>query len=105
MLFGQAVRVHRRLPLDPGQRRALRLGLDDADDLLVHIQEVVGAAVAGRHDRLAHRDAWTSEQVEVAPVDDEPARPRELPVDLDPSPRLGRQVVAAHLVPSCRLTR
>jgi hypothetical protein len=42
----QAGGVHRGLPLDAGEGRALGLGLDDADDLLVDVEQVVGAAVA-----------------------------------------------------------
>jgi len=76
------------LPLDPGQRRALRLGLDHTDDLLVDVQQVVSPTMPRLHDRLADRAALRPEQVEIAAVHDGPAGDLQLFVDEDTSPLL-----------------
>ena len=87
--------VHGALPLDTGERRAGRLGLDDADDLLVEVEGVVRPAVAGRHDHLTDRAG--DERVQVFAVHDGPTRPLQLPVDLDPGTLLRSQGrVGAH---------
>ena len=52
---GQSGRVHRRLPLDARKRRALGLRFDGADRALVDVEQVVGAAVTGRHDATRGR--------------------------------------------------
>ncbi len=53
----QALRVAARLVLDADQRHAGLLGLDDAGGLAVHVEQVVGVAVAAVERELADRDA------------------------------------------------
>ena len=99
--FGEAGGVHRGLPLHARQRGAGGLGLDHADDLPVHVQRVVRAAVAGSHDDLA--DGAGDEGVEILAVHDHPTRSLELAVNLHPGASLRRQgwtiTALAHLHP------
>ncbi len=92
-LGGQTVGVHRGLPLDAGERRPLGLGLDDADRLLVDVEQVVDAAVPGPHDHLPDRDALGGEQVQRRLVLHGPSGLRQLPVDQHPSALLRLQAV------------
>ena len=94
--LGQPGCVHRRLPLDAGQRRALGLDLDDADHAPVDVEQVVCAAVPGRQDDLADRHARAGEQVELPAVLHEPAGRAELRVDADAGSLLGLQPLAVH---------
>ena len=77
----QPVGVHRRLPLDARQGRALGLGLDDPDGRLVDVEQVVGPPVPGLHYDLAERDALAGEEVQRPSVLHRPAGLGELPVD------------------------
>ena len=74
---------------DAAERDPLRLGLDDPDRPLVDIEQVVGAAVAGRHDRLSHGDAGAGEEVQTGATLHEPASIGQLAVDQDTGALLG----------------
>jgi hypothetical protein len=79
------------LPLDSGQGGALRLGLDDADDLRVDVQQVVSTAMAGLHDSLPAGHPIAGEQIEVLLVLDRPSGVAELAVDQHACALLRRQ--------------
>ena len=68
----QARAVLSGLDLDSGERGPFRLGFDDARCLLVHIEQVVGAAVPGLQGKLAHRHAAGGVQVDGIGVLDGP---------------------------------
>jgi hypothetical protein len=87
----QAGGVHRGLPLDSRQRGALRLGLDDADDLRVDVEQVVSTAMAGLHHSLPAGDPIAGEEVEVLLVLDRPSGVAELAVDQHACALLRRQ--------------
>ncbi len=89
----QSFGIHRRLPLDTRQRSAFRLGLDHPDDTLVHVEQVVGSTVCGRHCRLAARNALRGEQVERPAVLHRPTRVGELSVDEHAGARLRSKAV------------
>ncbi|MGI8577769.1 MAG: hypothetical protein ACR2KG_07590 [Nocardioidaceae bacterium] len=86
--------VHRRLPLHSGQRGALGLGLDHADRAPVDVQQVVGPAVPGGHDRLSDGYPVGGEQVQPLAVLHSPAGIAQLAVDEHPCALLGRQSLA-----------
>jgi len=98
-LRGQALGVHGALPLHAGQRGALRLGLDDADRLLVDVDQVVGAAVSLRHRGLADGDTLRGKEVAVLAVLHDPACRGELTVDEDAGALLGGQANLVHESP------
>lgn len=64
----------------PHERRSLALGLDDADDLSVDVEDVVGSA--GGHRELTDGNAPARERVGVCLVLDQPARLGQHRVDL-----------------------
>jgi hypothetical protein len=88
----QTIEVLRRLPFDPGERRALRLGLDHADGLAIDEEEIVGSAVRRLEDEFAHRHAGRGSEVYLPCVLNSPAGRLQHLVDLDPGLVLRRQV-------------
>ena len=56
-VIGKALGIPGGLKLDAGEGVADRLGLDNADGLLVGVQDVVCRAVAGPEGELANSDA------------------------------------------------
>ena len=80
-VVGQAGTVLLRLQLHAGERAANGLGLDHAGRLLVHVEQVVGLAVAGLQPELAHRHARRRVQVGGARVLNGPSRLLEQVVD------------------------
>jgi hypothetical protein len=61
------------LGLEAGERHALLLGLDRADQLLAQVERVVLASKPGREGELAHRDAQGGGQVHLLVVQHDPA--------------------------------
>jgi hypothetical protein len=96
----QPLGIHCALPLHPRQRRAGRLGLDHPDRQLVHIQQVVRAAIALGHDHLADRDPLTGKEIEVLPVLDHPAGVSELAVDQHTGTLFSGETILVHHLPS-----
>lgn len=93
----QARRIHRRLPLDARQGRALGLGLDDPDNLPLDVEEVVGPAVARLHDHLTAGHAIAGEQVQAALVLHRPTGVSKLTVDEHACTLLRRQLPLLHI--------
>ena len=112
-LVGEAGDVLAGLGLDADEGGADLLGLEHADRLAVHEEQVVGNAVAGLEGELAdgdtcHRPARGGRgQVDRPVVLDDPAGRGQLLVDLNARSSLGRQVrlhapVAGHGTPRLR---
>ena len=91
-LVGDVGLVLDRLPLDPGERGALLLGLDHPDGLAVHEQHVVGRPGSGH--QLPDGDALTRVQVDALVVLNDPPRPGQHVVDPNARPILRGDVVA-----------
>ena len=83
-LVGDVRLVLDRLPLDPGQRGALLLGLDHADGLAVDEQHVVGRPGGGH--QLPDGDALTRVEVDALVVLNDPTRPGQHVVDPEHAP-------------------
>ena len=69
--------------VDLVRRGADRFGLDDADGVLVDVEQVVRPAVALCHDDLTDRDPRAGDEVQALPVLHHPAGIVELPVNQD----------------------
>jgi len=87
----QTLGIHGRLPLHPGQARARRLGLDDANGLLVDVEQVVRPAMPFLHDDLATGHALRGKEVEVLLVLHRPPGVSKLAVDEHARTLLRRQ--------------
>ena len=81
-LGGDARRVLVGLHLDPGERRALFLGLDDADGLSVRVEKVIGSPKAVPQRELAHGNPSRRAEVQGLIVLHRPAGGLERGVDL-----------------------
>jgi len=69
--------------VDLVRRGADRFGLDDADGVLVDVEQVVRPTVALCHDDLTDRDPRAGDEVQALPVLHHPAGIVELPVNQD----------------------
>ena len=85
-----------RLRLNPSQRHAGLLGLDDTDGLTVHVQHVVSRASRSRH--FTNGDSLSRSHRCALVVLHHPAAGFELFVDVSPSQLFGRYVLV-HSVP------
>ena len=96
-IFQLADGISRRLFLDGGQFVAffLSLGLNDADRLLVHEQNVISWTDAGLI--FTHRDAAVGEQIDLLLVLKVPAAGRQLTVNI--VPRFLFRVLIHHVTP------
>ena len=79
-VIGHAGAVLLGLCLHAGQREPFGLGLDNADGLLVDVEEVVGAAVARLEGELTHRHPTAGVQIEGVSVLDRPPRLLQPPI-------------------------
>ena len=77
-----------------GQRVASGFGLEHADGLAVHEEQVVGEAVPGRHLELPHGHARRGGEVHRRAVLDGPPRGFQRGVDSDPGLLFGRRAHA-----------
>ena len=78
---GQALRIAGGLDLHAGERSALLLGLDHASGLAVHVEQVVGKAVAGVEHELADGHARRSVDISLVDIAYQPAGRLQQAVD------------------------
>jgi len=81
-VLGEAIEILQRLDFDSGEGVTLRLGLNGPQGLAVDVEQVVG--VTGGQRELADGDAGRGRDVHLLEVLDDPARRRELLVNLQP---------------------
>ena len=91
--YGRPLRVFPRLVLDLCQRRALGLGLDDADCLTADEEHVISTAMASRQHELPYGHAGTSVKVHLVAGLYDPASCSKLLVNVLPGPGFTGQVV------------
>ena len=79
-IVGQSSAVLLGLDLDAGKGGTFWLGLNDARSLLVHVEQIVGGAVAGLQGKLAHSYSAAGVQVDGVGVLHRPSCLLEQPV-------------------------